>query len=557
LYEHNVFEILKAVIESLNSNIILKKYYHEDFHLLTSRLKYFLNNKQSFIELKNETAKNRRVDLPYTLISALFNKLENKDIPNIYTNYLKHKMNKNAVHYELVDMLIELLIGELIYEGHNKEYLYKWGYGVFIIDPETDFIKTINRIKELGIKNKRPFECLITLNLPNGYESLFQYKEGNIKFYDDPELLRIQFIEEYNDETLNSESFYNFFKTNEHIARITIQSSDEIAAINTAREKLIDTTKLFTLENRHKSYNPGNLSNVIIYDLQGRQLNPKPYIETYKHGIQISNNERYIKLNLSARLNHKYLGLNQLLQWCRVVQDSPRETGLVAMWSLLEFLFVTDQTSKRKNIIEFAVPYICHFYLKSLSWRAREILKTNNINRNKKMLEKVKITLGKNAIDMRKKEVKLHYFIQFLATNTEKAIDIYSNKIIEQRYIGLISKFLTLRGKNLWFKEYLSELEQQIQSNFLRAYRVRNTLAHQANINEELLDDVYEVMSFYLKLILDDLFYTISLQPNNSVHDFVKIKKETYHNYKQLLTNINKTDQIPFKELLTTKSLLI
>src|SRR5690625_7973327 len=77
------------------------------------------------------------------------------------------------------------------------------------------------------------------------------------------------------------------------------------------------------------------------------------------------------------------------------------------------------------------------------------------------MLEKVKITLGKNAIDMRKKEVKLHYFIQFLATNTEKAIDIYSNKIIEQRYIGLISKFLTLRGKNLWFKEYLSELEQR------------------------------------------------------------------------------------------------
>lgn len=557
LYEHNVFEMLSELIVSLNSNVVLKKYFYTDFELLNSRLQKFLSSKQSFIELKSELEKNRQLDLPYTLVSAFFNKLENEDIPKLYTTHLRNELSKATVSFELVDLLIEQLISELIYEGHNKEYLYKWGNGVLIIDSEPDFFKRIDRIKELGKKNRRPFECLITLNLPQGYESLFHYKEGNMTFYEDPETLRVQFIEEYDDEVLVSKDFYDFFKTEKHIARIKLYSTDEIAAINTAREELIDTTKLFTLENRYKHYDPGNLSDAVVYDYRGNQLNMNPYIEVYQQGIQISNNEKYIKINLSSRLEDKYKGLDQLLQWCRVIQDSPKETGLVAMWSLLEYLFVTDQTSKRKSVLDFAIPYICHFYLKSLSWRARGILRSNNYNENNSLLEEVKDRIGSNAIDERKNEVKLHYFIQFLATNKEIAMDIYSGKIIEQRYIGLINKYLTLRGNKMWFKEYLLKFEEQVQSDFLRAYRVRNILAHQASIDEELLDEVYDVISFYLKLILDDLLYTITLQPNNSVHDFVKVKKETYDNYKEMLINIDTVDKVNFKGLLSTKSLLV
>lgn len=557
LYEHNVFEILNELVENLNSNLVLKQFFFEDFELIKSRLENFLSNKQSFSELKSELDKNKQLNLPYTLISAFYNKLENEDIPKLYANYLKNELNKPKVSFELVDTLVELLISELIYEGHNKEYLYKWGKGVFIIDSEPNFLKRIDRIKELGKKNRRPFECLIILKLPHGYESLFQNEKGNITFYKEPETLRVQFTEEYNDEVLNSREFYEFFKTEKHIARIKLYSTDEIAAINTARETLIDTTKLFTLENRNKNYDPGNLSNALIYDFQGNQLNMNPYIEVNQQGVRISNNEKYIKVNLSSRLDNKYLSLDQLLQWCRVIQDSPRETGLVAMWSLLEYLFVIDQSAKRKSVLDLAIPYICHFYLKSLSWRAREILRSGNYSENQKILEEVRETIGSNAIDSRKDEIKLHYFIQFLATNKEKVMDIYSGKIFEQRYIGLISKFFTLRGNKLWFKDFLSKIEIQIKSDFLRAYRVRNILAHQASIDEELLDETYDVISYYLKLILDDLLYTITLQPNNSVHDFVKIKKETYDNYKKMLLNIDTIDNVNFKRLITTKSLLV
>jgi len=34
-------------------------------------------------------------------------------------------------------------------------------------------------------------------------------------------------------------------------------------------------------------------------------------------------------------------------------------------------------------------------------------------------------------------------------------MEIYTDKVIEQRYIGLIKKNLALRGKKLWFRDFL------------------------------------------------------------------------------------------------------
>ncbi|TKI72808.1 hypothetical protein FC756_00520 [Lysinibacillus mangiferihumi] len=210
----------------------------------------------------------------------------------------------------------------------------------------------------------------------------------------------------------------------------------------------------------------------------------KPHIESHNHGLQISNNERYIKINLSSKMNNRYQGLNQLLQWCRVIQDSPKETVLVAMWSLLEFLFVTESFNKRQNILEHATPYIYHFYLKSLAWRTREILKQSS-EQNMLLIKEVIKVFGEESVDASKDEVKLHYFIKFMATNKAQADEIYKDKTFEQRYIGLINKYLTLRGTKLWFEKYLDKLKKQVHSDFLRAYRLRNILAHQASMDED------------------------------------------------------------------------
>lgn len=556
LYEHNVFEILEEVIETLKNNLVLKKVYSEDFNLVKSRIERFLSNRQAFKELKSESDKYKQLNLPYTIITTLYNKLDNADIPKIYSNYLKDELGKSNLSFEIVDHLTELVISELIYEGHNKQYLFKWGNGVFITDPEPNFLKRIERIKELGKKNRREFDCFIPLKLPEGYNSLFSHRDGKITFHKNPETLGTSFIEENDIDERYHQGLCEFFKTDKHISKIRLESTDEVAAINLAREELISTTKLFTLENKHKQYYPGNLSDAIVYDFNGNQINMNPHIEIYQHGLQISNNEKYIKINLSSKMNNKYQGLDQLLQWCRVIQDSPKETGLVAMWSLLEYLFVTESFNKRQNILDYATPYICHFYLKSLAWRTRDILKQSN-DQNLLLIEEVKKIFGDEAIDTSKNEVKLHYFIKFLATNKPKADEIYKDKILEQRYIGLINRYLSLRGKKLWFGEYLDNLKKQVHSDFLRAYRLRNILAHQASMDEDFLDEIYDMIAFYLKLIIDDLLFTITSQPNNSVHDLVLVKRESYEDYLVELINIDKIDNVDFKKLITTKSLLV
>ncbi|MFY3790784.1 hypothetical protein ACOQFO_03595 [Ureibacillus sp. MALMAid1270] len=556
LREYNVFEIFEELQEVLKSNKVLKQTFFADFELLEERIKLFCTNKQSFSELKNEWDKYKRLELFYTLITALFNKLENTDIPRIYANYAVTEMSKEKLSFDKVDEILELLVGELIYEGHHKQYLFNWGRGVFITDSEPSFLKRLERIGELGNKNKRNFECFISLKLPDGYRSLFEQAEGRITFHKNVIELRTKFAKKYSLEEQYSEGLDEFFKEEKQIARIIIDATDEVAAINSAREELISTTKLFTLEKQYKLYDPGNLSDAVIYDCKGNQFNPKPYIESYQHGIQLSNNEKYIKINLESKMNKKYQGLDQLLQWCRVIQDSPRETGLVAMWSLLEYLFVTDPSNKRGSILEYATPYICHFYLKSIAHRMREILKGNK-EENTILIEETKKQFGNNAIDNRNNEIKLHYLIELLAKNKQCVIDVYDNKIVEQRYIGLISKYVSLRGKKLWLNDFLIKLNNQVHSDFLRAYRLRNILAHQASMEEEYLDEVYRVIAFYLKLIIDDLLYTITLQPNNSVHDLVKIKKESYVEYLKGLNGLDSMDDIDFKKIINTKSLLV
>lgn len=51
------------------------------------------------------------------------------------------------------------------------------------------------------------------------------------------------------------------------------------------------------------------------------------------------------------------------------------------------------------------------------------------------------------------------------------------------------------------------------------------------------------------------MLYSMSLQPDNSLHQLVKIKKESYEDYKKLITGIDKVTS--YKDLLKTKSLLI
>ncbi|MDN8591250.1 hypothetical protein Q0V21_21035 [Paenibacillus sp. 11B] len=553
LFEHNVFEIFTEVITTLKRNKVFEDQFKEDWSLVISRLELFLTEKETFLQHINRMDKHRKLELPLTLIEGLLNKLENIDIPKLYVDLLSKELSKPTLSFEQIDNYLELLMSELIFEGHHKQYLYRWGQGVLVSDGESSFLKKLERISELGIKNKRNFECFIPLRLPDGYDSLIG-TDGPLTFFSDPDRARLTIDDAYDVPQVHDAPVIEFFKKDTHIARIKLAATDDVAAINTAREELSSITRLFTLENRHKLYNPGNFTQALVFDLSTKKINTDPIIEVSQYGLQVTRSDTYIKINMSSKLTGKYKGLDQLLQWCRVIQDSPKETGLVAMWSLMEYLFITEPTNKRKGIIEHATPYLSQFYLKSLVYRCRELVKQNQTG-NKILKDVVQERLGIESIDKKNKEIKLHYLLQFIAEYKNEAMSAFTGDSLSQRYIGLLNKYMQLRGKKIWFYEYLNDFEKQIECDLSRAYRLRNILTHQAYVDKIFFEEIYERLSFYLKLILDDMLYSMSLQPDNSLHQLVKIKKESYGDYKKLITGIDKVTS--YKDLLKTKSLLI
>lgn len=552
LYEHNIFEIFQEVINTLKKNKVLSTRFKEDWNLVSTRLRSFLSDKQSFINISNTIEKYRKIELPLTLIKGLLNKLENTDIPRMYKDHLSNQLEKPTLSFEIVDDYLELLMSELLYEGHHKQYLYNWGKVALVNGAENTFLKRLEQISELGNKNRREFECFIKLKLPDGYESIIG-TNGPLTFFNDPDRARILIDEEHEVPDVHTDNkVINFFDTDKHIARMKLFATDDISALNIARDELISTTRLFTLENRHKQYNPGNISEVLVFDNKRKQINTSPHVVINQHGLHVKESDKYIKINLSSKLTGRYKGLDQLLQWCRVIQDSPKETGLVAMWSLMEYLFVTEPTNKRKNVIEYTTPYIMQFYLKSLVFRCRTLIKENQ-TANNALIDAVKSSFGNESID--RNEVKLHYLLQFVAEKKDIAFPLFETDSINQRYIGLLNKFMQIRGTKLWFFEYLKELEKQIECDLSRAYRLRNILTHQAYVDKVFFEEIYEKSSFYLKLILDDLLYSMSLQPDNTLHQLVRIKKESYNDYQKLVSGITSIDS--YKALLMTKSLLV
>jgi len=269
LYENNVFEILCEVILGLKDNFILQELFEEDFKLVKEKIGGFSKNRSSFEELDSELKKKQQLDLPMTILRVLYNKLEKEDMLCLYAKYLVSKLGEEKVSFKVIDDALNLLIGELIYEGHHKQYLYNWGMGVFVRDPETDFRKKIERIRELGKKNRRCFICIIKLKLPDGYESIFDDVKGNIYFSNNPNRLRINLLKKYNLKNLNCEKSKNYFDTEKHIAGVKMEATDKILVVNSARQELRATTKLFSLESKHRQYEPGNLSEVIVLDPNG------------------------------------------------------------------------------------------------------------------------------------------------------------------------------------------------------------------------------------------------------------------------------------------------
>ncbi|AYV68707.1 hypothetical protein C2I06_18475 [Niallia circulans] len=543
---YNINNAAKELKIALKNDKIIKGFLNNDYTFIIGKLSNFISQLTSEQESSNAEENKRlikEIDIINEFIKAFLNKLESKNIIELYSIYFREHLPTDSYSYSKIDRELSMLISELLYEGNSKAYLYRWGAGVFVYDREkTTLIEKLERLgQDLGKKNLRTFKCYLQANLPNIYD-FWEKLEGKIKIFKDSNEARLG-LEEISQNALEK-SVNDYFNIDNSlkILQIEIEAADEEAAINQARILLLTKLSLINLDKKSKVYIPSVKNRVVLLDTRSNNISIRTDNDD-GDGIKIAKFSDYLHILFTANEN-KYKSLNRLMGWLRVVQDSPKETALVAMWSMMELLFVHDYSDKNNKVISQAKPYISHYFAKNMVVKATQILKTKEANYNL-LKEKIKEEYGDVALRRQDNNIKLEYLLDYIKLHENEVLNVYDNLILEQRYIQYLNSFTTVVKERkhqafIHLKGYILQLEENMDNDLARAYRIRNILAHEASIQSDFFEDIYEKMVFYLQIILDDILFSMIKQNKNTIEQLTMIKEESYKQYIKHLDNVAK-----------------
>ncbi|MDD9265145.1 hypothetical protein [Bacillus toyonensis] len=500
--------------------------------------------------------KDKQRNILLILLQSLLNKMESTNILSIYVDFLKNKLSKSK--YGEIDRYISLLVGELLHEGHSKQYLYEWGQGI-LVSNSSSFGERLVELLQLGDKKTKQYECIFQLSISEISSDFPIYDaKGTVVFIELPkvELQRLKTATGLN----NIVGIGDFFNTDRQLARVKVNAVDEYAAVNLAKRSLIDITKIFNLYSKYTTFDPTLNKYVIIHACSEKKVTL--FHDRMKQNVlTLGEAPKLFEIKTFGPNLDTYQGLDQLLQWCRVVQESPVETSIVAMWSMLEFLFASDEKDKFGSVHKYAKAYVTHFYGKSLLDRTNRILSRDTV---KYQSLRTAVNTYKNnsetTIGTGGKYMQIDWLFEYITKNSSSAQSIYQGDTIAQRYISLI-ELLTKHKKDkgptrIWLFHLLKEMEQQVTRDLQRAYRVRNILTHQALAEGDHLDDIYNKLIFYTQIILNNVIYSMKKQPKNTIEQLNQLKLITYEEYLQGIEN-HVTKPLSFNELISNDILYV
>lgn len=539
LKEYNVTNILETLIESIKSDEILRPRFKRDYDHLLNELSIFDSNVKAqkdekgaeSVERKNIGRERQRKTL-LLLCESLLNKMESTNILKIYNEFLKTNVFK--AKYGQIDRYVELLAGELLHEGHSKQYLFGWGEENLVFNSKS-FSDRLDNLLKIGKKEIKQYECIfelcidrIHLTFPPLYKS-----EGNVVFVESRkmELNRLKDLIKQGDVI----GVGDFFTRDGQLARVTVKAVDIYSAVDEAKRRLISITKIFNLHPKFTRFDPSIGEYLVIYTEHDKKI-------TYFHDkakqdvLTLGESIKLFEIKTTTLTEESYKGLDQLLQWCRVVQESPKETSIVAMWSMLEFLFASEQKDKFGAVLKYSKAYIAHYYAKSLLNRTNKLLRKDSTSYNN--LKNALNTYKPNSLTTAG-NIKLECLFEYVTENESLVQSIYQKDTIGKRYISLIKMLTTIKSskgkepKRVWLLHFLEQVEMQVISDLQRAYRVRNILAHQALSEGDHLDDIYNKLIFYVQIILNNVIYSMKKQPYNTIQQLNELKFITYENYRR------------------------
>lgn len=504
-------DILGSIKHLSNKCSIIKdEIYKKEFEIIKKNITKILENNYE---------KDEKVF--YRAVSSIKKKIEQD---NIFELIIKNI--SSITSFDEIDMIIDELIGEALYEGYSIEYLYKWyNQSVFLKDVNEENIDNqLIKFKELK-KEKEKISIYISLK---GLKPSMKDQE-KINISNDICLTKID-SDSIDDDLKFLSTSGDAVAYNCHIIAQDIYKALQILfdKFNSYFEVLnfVEQTQPEILE--HIVYKKDEICTKIRYKYE---YNDKLFKNIEKKEKQDAIDFiKYRDAVLNSNINYEeVLALQRSINIIRSNNTIFDENKLIATWTSIEYILTfNNKTSIISNILNIVPKIISLYYIKekiNIFWSRFDKYKEYN-DETKEF---------RNAITKQDNpdEYDLNKFINYIKNSENEISRTMDFNIVLFREVCQIGSLL--ERKNLY--EHLVDKEADIRNDLIRIYRTRNKIIHSGKYQDDNINVKTLRLIKYANHLIALIIYYKTKNPYLKTDEILSSIELTYENHLENIKN--------------------
>lgn len=461
----------------------------------------------------------------YNIILSFYKKIKKVNLIEVWSDILLDKISDFAD----ADRVLDCLVSELLYKGYSLEYLNEWWFNNFdkeTLATTTKFSSEINKFKNLGIGEKKEYEILIDMQLPEKIEAELINKKS-IK------INKVSYsLEDRRDE-------FPKIGKKETVLMTKVLSVDKYKAIEIAIEPIENYIQIYKVIDNAVNEKAVKACKVIdenenyIKEMHNRKNNIRVLSSREKEDII-----DFINLRDTIRINSSSLeNLVDIENVINILQKSPeftKENRLLNLWSSMENLvrFYEGNTIIERvlNIVpKLVTMYLLKQKLNQLWDRLLPIVMKksctalNDCDRN----------------DGTKKYIREKFFeLLFCEQTSSDLYKLTEDNIVTQR--GVLEIHNLLKEADWLKKRVALEFDSTIH-NLNAIYRLRNNLVHNGGVLSTNMEYYTRRLQMYLNNTLGIIVYHMKRNPEVTITEILYSVDNTYTKFKE---DVEKTQNI-------------
>lgn len=486
------------------------KIYKKELELLLDSI----NNKDENIQQASKA---------YLICQSLIKKLNKENFYIKIINYVKENSS-----YENIDIAIQSIVSELLYDGYSLKHLdnwYNWELKTRDISEE-NINQKLDQFIMLKAK-KRDITYYISVK---EYSKLVIQLDYNIV------LRKVEWAEEDIEEDIKA---YLQVAANTTIYRADIKAMD----VNKGIEYLIDAfdgyfhmINYLIGDGNHKI----EIGEKILACVEGveyhkirKKVSDEETIFAHKEGREKQDVEEFIKYRDNVYMEgityDEVSNIQRALNIAKGQKNQSKENKIIDLWSVLEYILTFHEGKNIISKVKDIVPkVVCLYEIKE------------SINSFWALLYRYKNSGNENVIEFinncKKHEDDSKYdlkkFIKCVCSEGEQLIDKLQFNDLLKREIARIG---TILHDDNYRRKYIDTAYSNVEHDLTKIYRDRNVLIHAGRSNIRNINGKVARLYKYNNSMMGVIIYYKTNNPLLTIQEILSSVEYTYKNYLELL----------------------